>query len=62
MRFFRNKNSIIHYDKNLNFSSVNYNNWMYKLPANKMFNINFETRKLEEIFTFKTCDDNYVIL
>lgn len=62
VRVFRNKNSIIYYDNNLNFSSVNYDNCMDTLPANKMFNINFETRKLEEIFTFETCDDNYVIL
>jgi len=62
VRVFRNKNSIIYYDKNLNFSSVNYDNWMDELPANKMFNIDFKTRSLNELYSFKTCDDNYAIL
>jgi len=61
VKVFRNKNSIIYYDDDLNFSSINYDNMSEVLP-NKMFNINFETRMIEEISTFKTCDDNYIIL
>jgi glucosamine 6-phosphate synthetase-like amidotransferase/phosphosugar isomerase protein len=55
---FRNKSSIIYYDENLTISSQKFENSI-ELPPNNLFQLNFNTKQLVIVDSFKNIDDKY---
>lgn len=56
---FRNNNSIIYYDRFMNFSSAKFDDSI-ELSSGEVFNINLHDNKLIPTYTFK-CSDNYYV-
>jgi hypothetical protein len=55
---FRNKSSIIYYNDDLTISSQIFEEAI-ELPPNKLFQLNFTTKQLVVVDTFKNIDDKY---
>lgn len=62
IQVFRNNSSILYFDDDLSFSSINYNGKMHELISNEFFQLDFESKSIKSLQSFKNIDDRYVFL